>query len=533
MPKRFKSPSRGLICVAGSAGIRYLILVRDPGRHYAKRVRAYSYVPERGLDLRYVTRYALASRRAFLVVSVFLKRPRARTIGRERPMAIQAELARRFAKLRVIASAVNVVARKTCDPPAVHQALDKIVALHSVLVCGAVRKMCKRRLAERVLLQLPIIAKMQAHTIAYRPIIVFALDGTRERPALRMTLDARVVGFDVVHPRWIDDIAPQRPRYVFTSRSVAALAAHVPFHDLLRLNVVVHRVAAIARRPRGPLHVVGRIKRFPPIRPFGDKIGFPGPMGDVPLRRLRIIVIPNSREVALLPNTSVYQCDLLPGKLGDWIRCKVWKNRFRMLARIAHHVRHGRFLPAVINLLMAFRAGLRTGVARRSHSVLLLRLLGGGQLAKAANEQHQFPPVIVGFIVRTAPRGHACQAHTVLDDVVDFAVREVLRSRRAQIRRFGIEIPAFLSYARAVRAVANRATREKMIACFLQVLRSGFPRIGLPARAGRNRQVSHRARHQLLNGRRFFLSTETVADQHHPIGGAKNNERQARQQEDS
>src|SRR5215472_4322613 len=158
MPKRFKSPSRGLICVAGSAGIRYLILVRDPGRHYAKGVRAYFYVPERRLDLRHVTRYALASRRAFLVVSVFLKRPRARTIGRERPMAIQAELARRFAKLRVIASAVNVVARKTWERPAVGCALDKTVAMHLVLVCGAVRKMCKRRLTKRLPLQPRIIA---------------------------------------------------------------------------------------------------------------------------------------------------------------------------------------------------------------------------------------------------------------------------------------------------------------------------------------------------------------------------------------
>ena len=47
--------------------------------------------------------------------------------------------------------------------------------------------------------------------------------------------------------------------------SVALLAADVPFGDGLGLDVVVHRMAAVAERAGRPLAVVGGIVRHPPV----------------------------------------------------------------------------------------------------------------------------------------------------------------------------------------------------------------------------------------------------------------------------
>ncbi len=56
---------------------------------------------------------------------------------------------------RVIVGAVRIVAAETGDAARVHQALHEIVALHAVLVRGAVGKMGEGGFAELVLLQLP------------------------------------------------------------------------------------------------------------------------------------------------------------------------------------------------------------------------------------------------------------------------------------------------------------------------------------------------------------------------------------------
>jgi hypothetical protein len=94
----------------------------------------------------------------------------------------------------------------TRNATAIHQALHKIVALHPVLVRGAVRKMGECGLSKRVLLERPEIAKMRAHTIPNRPIVVFAFHGIVNRGPLRMALDARVIGIDIVHLCRIDDM---------------------------------------------------------------------------------------------------------------------------------------------------------------------------------------------------------------------------------------------------------------------------------------------------------------------------------------
>jgi hypothetical protein len=118
-----------------------------------------------------------------------------------------------------------------------------------------------------VLLELPKIAKMQAHTIPNGPIVVFAFNRIVERAALRMALDAHVIGIDIVHLRRIDDIATGGMRRVFASRSVAAFTPDVPLRDLFGPDVVIHRMAAIAGWTRRALHIIGGDKTAP-TNPF-------------------------------------------------------------------------------------------------------------------------------------------------------------------------------------------------------------------------------------------------------------------------
>src|ERR1700730_9432349 len=130
-----------------------------------------------------------------------------------------------------------------------------------------------------------------------------------------MALNTGVVRPDVVHPRGIEDVRARRPPNVLAARTVASLATYVPLHNLFGVNVVVNGMAAIARRARRPLHIVWRLERGPPIRAVGYKIWTPYSMHDVPLRTFRKIVVTNFSEVALLPDASVDQRDLLPPKL--------------------------------------------------------------------------------------------------------------------------------------------------------------------------------------------------------------------------
>jgi len=55
-------------------------------------------------------------------------------------MAVEANLIGWLPELRIIAGAVDVMARKAGYPVAIHDTLHKIIALHPVLVRGAVGK---------------------------------------------------------------------------------------------------------------------------------------------------------------------------------------------------------------------------------------------------------------------------------------------------------------------------------------------------------------------------------------------------------
>src|SRR5215831_21143625 len=103
-----------------------------------------------------------------------------------------------------------------------------------------------------------------------------------------------------IHAGWIQDVSRRVMGHVLTARPVASFAAHVPFGHTVIVDVVVYRVAAVTGWSGGPLHVVSRIKRFPPIGARRDKIGTPGLMHHIPLRALGEIIISHLRKIALL-----------------------------------------------------------------------------------------------------------------------------------------------------------------------------------------------------------------------------------------
>ena len=90
-------------------------------------------------------------------------------------MAFQAQDAGGLEQIGVVGSAVNVVATKTSDAVRVHQAGCEIVALHAILVRGAVGKVGEGSLAEFVFFQLPDILERRAGLEAYRPIVIPAI----------------------------------------------------------------------------------------------------------------------------------------------------------------------------------------------------------------------------------------------------------------------------------------------------------------------------------------------------------------------
>src|SRR5258708_39728751 len=122
-----------------------------------------------------------------------------------------------------------------------------------------------------------------------------------------MALNTSVVGPHVIHTRGIQGVSARRMLHMLASRPVAPFAAYVPLRHLFRVDVVIDGVAAVACRTRGPLHIVWRIKRRPPVGPICHEIRPPNMVRDIPLRWLRKIVVSPFREVTLLPNAAVNQ----------------------------------------------------------------------------------------------------------------------------------------------------------------------------------------------------------------------------------
>src|SRR6267143_5192044 len=122
-------------------------------------------------------------------------------------------------------------------------------------------------------------------------------------------------------------------------------------------------MAAIAERTGGPLEVVWRVKRSPPVRATLHKVGPPDMVADVPLCRKREVVVAYACKVALLPLAAIHERDVVFPKGNKRVRfCEVGKDGIRMLLGRAHHICHARLRPALIQSRMARFARRRSDI---------------------------------------------------------------------------------------------------------------------------------------------------------------------------
>lgn len=113
-----------------------------------------------------------------------------------------------------------------------------------------------------------------------------------------------------IQPDRIHNVRPGRAPDVRRTGSMAFFATDVPLRHCLGLDVVIDRVATVAQRTRGALHIVGGIDSGPPVRTRRRLIGSPHLMRDVPLCWKRKIVIAALREIALLPFAAISERQL-------------------------------------------------------------------------------------------------------------------------------------------------------------------------------------------------------------------------------
>ena len=165
-----------------------------------------------------------------------------------------------------------------------------------------------------------------------------------------------------------------------------------------------------------------------------------------------------------------------------------------MLAGIAHDVRHRSFLPTFVDFRVAFLAGCGTDIVRRGHSRILFRGFLRSFSGDRANKKNQLPRAgVVLPAVRISERGHSRQPHAVLDDVMNFAVAEVLRLRELQIGRLGIQILPDARSAVAILAVAAGAVAGEILSSFREQCGSRRERSFFIARRSGDAQVAHGA----------------------------------------
>src|SRR5260370_5057491 len=174
--------------------------------------------------------------------------------------------------------------------------------------------MGESRLTQPVVFQLPVVAKLQPDMKTHGPIVILPFDRILQRPALRMTLDADVIRLDIIEPGGIHNVRPGRTLNMRGPRSMTFLAADVPFRYSLGLDVVVHRMAAIAKGAGRALEVIAGVERNPPVGTCLQGVRRPRLVGDVPLNGKWKIVVADFLEVALLPDASVDEGDIVLGK---------------------------------------------------------------------------------------------------------------------------------------------------------------------------------------------------------------------------
>lgn len=239
-------PGGGFIDVANVAGVRDFQGLTQFRCDEAERVAADVNIGERLSDFGHVAGDTFAAGTSGFVVSVFFDGFGARAVGRIGSVAIQAQFICRFAEQSGVAGAVCIVTREAGNAVCVHQAGDKVIALHAVFVRGAVGKMCEGGFAEFVIFELPEVSQLQSYVVTDRPIVVFPGDGIGQGASLRMALDAGIVRLNVIEPRGVDDICARGMFDVFAAGAVTFFAADIPLGDVFGRNIVVDGMAAVA-----------------------------------------------------------------------------------------------------------------------------------------------------------------------------------------------------------------------------------------------------------------------------------------------
>ena len=158
MTHRVRCPGVSLVFVARSTSIRHLVFFCHCRRDELESVRAHERAGDAFcLDLRHVAGYALTTRAAVLVVGVLLHGGYVWTVGRRCTVAVEADLVYGLTKLRIVFSAMYIMARCTGDALLVHHTLHEVIALHSVFVSGPVSKMSERCLPQCVIFESPVV----------------------------------------------------------------------------------------------------------------------------------------------------------------------------------------------------------------------------------------------------------------------------------------------------------------------------------------------------------------------------------------
>src|SRR6516164_933870 len=120
-----------------------------------------------------------------------------------------------------------------------------------------------------------------------------------------MTLDASIIGVHIVEASRVEYRVTRFQGHMSASRTVAPLTANIPFADGFGRNIVVHRMASVAKRSSWPLEIIRWVQRRPPVGSIRHEIAPPHFVRDVPLSRLREIIVADLGKISLLPAAAI------------------------------------------------------------------------------------------------------------------------------------------------------------------------------------------------------------------------------------
>ena len=99
-------------------------------------------------------------------------------------MTRETDLIRRFDEVGIVFSAMYVMTTEARHSTPVHQTLNEIITLHSILVSRPVGKVHEVGLAQFVIFEPPKVPQIQALLKTYRPVVVQDIDRIIEGLAL-------------------------------------------------------------------------------------------------------------------------------------------------------------------------------------------------------------------------------------------------------------------------------------------------------------------------------------------------------------